>query len=746
MGINSAVIIDDELLDNQQVILDIINGQYDSEEFEVHSFVQNLGYTIEGLKESDEFPAEIIKEFKKIFPDIVKSEISELLDVVFLLFENDKIRLLDGATENLETDSNTIIFLDYKLKGSALTSERLTKLLAQKETSNSDPRCIVFISKDEYFSLDSTKRFRMLDSKEKSQYFRALRNEHDSKFNKNSLYDYINKKQLITQEKTRNELHMVFQNLYGGQQFFRLLSNVEQILIQSSEAVLGQFHLLNARSIQELIREKVVEEGESAPAFLMQWISRHIAKKVEQNEEVAFKIDQILKNINEWNQSFYEIHEDIALREILLSEMWDTKVNERHLPVDFGDIFEVLYNGEKKRAILLTQTCTLAVRNNGKRTGRVAMLALENPEKFKLQSGVTLDDWEGKKITFDLDETISYPINFLDITTLNFDGKAVIEKENGTSEMSFPTRYLWSDGYKIMIEKLVNNLVDKLLVNRSPLYQIDETWMPYENFSNQQILKFEFPIRRLSRLDQQYALYVFQAAQAWWGRIGLPVNVNFMDDYREVTGTIIVQGKESKGKFFVKRRLNDITDVGVLIDDINDCVKALFEDDDETKSDLERLFTKPELARFHYSSGQKIMSLKSDKTALELLGNNKIYINIISEDQCRIEIIMGKISKCFLEEEDITNHIAGYGMDKEGRIRLKIAKALLEEKNLTELIDRIGNKTNDDEVFGPVVSLSSNDQVFQFELHKNRLNIRVCRDIRVSENIAAAKESYETPE
>ncbi|MFP3845917.1 hypothetical protein [Priestia filamentosa] len=730
MGIKRAVVIDDKLDEDQEIIFDILEGHYNTPGFKISSFVEelNFGYTLDQLKEMESFPPMLVKELKKEFPGIIKSEISELLNVLSQVYE-DNVHLFNHIPIDLQIDSDTILFLDYRLDGSNITSEQLANLLAKQTTSDSNPRCIVFISNDKLFKFGSD-RYRMLDYKERTEYFRKLRSQNESKSYKNTVYDYVCKENLALENQTLDELYKVFQNLYGSKKFFELLNCVEDILSRSSEAVLGQFHLLNARSIQGMIKEKVIEEGISAPTFLIQWISRHIGKKVEQNEEIGSKIENILNEINEWTASYYETHEDVILREIILSEMWDKKVCERFLPVDFGDIYEIDYNNEKRRAILLTQTCTLAVRNNGKRTGRVAMLALENNEKIDRQSGITLDDWNGEKITFDLDETISIPISFLDLTTLNIDGKAIVQWEAGKDVFSSPPHALWSNGYKLMMKDFINEIARNLMKINTPMYQIDETYMPFTNESTPQLNKYEFPIKRLCRLDEQYALYVLQSAQAWWGRIGLPVNVNFMDDYKEIQGEIHAHGTVYPINFYIKRRISDIVDVGISLEELGHIIHDLYNDDQTIVDLLQEVLNKPELAHLHFASGKKILSLKSNKTGVKLLESNKIHIRLLEENSvmAKAKLVIGEISRFTLKDEDITSSIIDFKMDLGGNITFKIKKEILEERDLINYIEKIEYKTNDIDGIGTMVSLSNKDKIFEYIVERNHLKVNLRLD------------------
>lgn len=739
MGISKAMIIDDKVHDNTEAIYDIVDGAHDTEDFKINELLNKLSLTKSQVKQLDKIPKKLLTPLKKRFPSIINSEIESLKTVVYELFNKRDVKLYDSATTKVSFSSDTILFLDYRLDNSEITSEMLTKLLAQKATDTNLPRCIVFISKDQTFSL-SQDHYNMKDSTDKYKYFRDLRNQQQWKEYKNSIYDYINKTTINNVESVRNELYSVLHNLYGGQQFFKLLYQIESVLDKSSEKVLGKFHLLNARSIQEMIREKVVEEGESESSFIMNWISRHIAKTVIQDDTFTTEIHATLKEIDSWTESFYEIHEDVALKEILLSEMWDEKINQRLFPIDFGDVFKIMYNNEPRRAILLTQTCTIAVRGDGGRSGKVALLAVENPSKFGTKSGVTIDDKDGEALTFDLDDTISYPMSLLDITSLNTDGKAKLRGENGNIASYLPENVLWSEGYRKMMIDLVKSLLDKLIQSQNNVVQIDQTWIPYNNSnSTHSQLNYEFPISRLYRLDQKYASYVFQAAQSWWGRVGLPVDINFMNDYEEKEGKIRIHGAEYPATFYLKRKLNEIPDVGVSLEDLVRAINAVYEDDDVICAEIEEIFKDPQLARLHYSSGKKMMSLKQQKLALELLSGHEIHIKCDLEDQPVAELSIGKFSKCFLEEKEITKFVARFSADINGRYKFLMSKELLERLQLLNNIPSFQNRVTQHQEIGEAINMNTSDKsIFEYRITGNNLNILVRKDKITTEQLAAA--------
>ncbi|WP_433938565.1 hypothetical protein [Paenibacillus lautus] len=739
MGINKALIIDDKVFDNIDVIQDIVQGEYDNDDFKIKEVVKRLGIDKKQLSNIERLPKKLVEEIKYEFSSLVCSEIEPLKKVVAKIFGNKNVKLLRGANSKITFNNDTVLFLDYKLEESEVTSELLTKILAQKATNSYLPRCIIFISKDQIFTIDTNSyEYDMKNPREKSKYFRDLRQSQDWKEYKNSLYDYINKTTINDEQSVLNQLYGILHNLYGGQQFFKLLNQIENVLSESSDKVLGKFHLLNARSIQEMIREKVIEEGESESTFIMNWISRHIAKTVIQDDTFSADIHYTLKEINAWTDSFYEVHEDVALKDILISEMWDKGINKRYSPVDFGDVFQIIYNNKPKRAILLTQTCTVAVRRDGERSGKVALLAIENPLKKGSKSGVTIDDINGDPLTFDLDDTISYPLSLLDITTLNDQGSALLQGTTSNSASFLPQSALWSEGYQTMMTSVVESLLNEIIQSQNKVIQIDQTWIPYETEgSTHKHLKYKFPIDRLYRLDSQYASYIFQSAQAWWGRVGLPVDVNFMNDYEEKEGRIRLHGSEFSAKFYLKKRLNEITDIGVSLEDLENSLKTVYKNDIDAIAQIELAFSNPQLARLYCSSGKKMMSLKQQKLALQILSTHEIYIKYEIKEVLTAEMIFGKFSKCYLENKDISEYVTNFSGDLSGRYKFLMSLSFLESLQLTDKIPSIDKRKIIDEKLGEAINMNTSDKsIFNYQIKGEQFRIIINKDKVTAEQLA----------
>lgn len=717
LDIKNATVIDDDLNfkdQNKETIYKILNGHYDDEDFSIQDLLVELNLELEDVitdLDDDKFSNELYLKLKGRFPKLFVSKIDNLLSVLGEIFGENLI-LKDKATSSI--DKETIVFLDYHLEGSPLESHELTQILSKHDKET--PLLIVFISSNEEFYLgNEEKSFKMENLSERNKYFRGLRNQQLSSDYKNSLYEYINKGKLNKIESVQKALYEISQNLYGGQRFFNLLSQIEGVLIESSEEVLGKFHLLNSRSIQELLVEKVALEGESESTFLLNWISRNISKSITKNYSLTHTIHSTLEEIGQWSTPFNELHEDVALKEIVLDEMWDSTVNERHLPVEFGDVFEIIYNNEVFKALLVTQSCTLAVRGDGTRGGNLATLVLEEKKKKKGDSLAIIEDWSGQRLVFDLNTTINIPFEVLDLATLDSNGRAKLRCDE---QSHLPKEALWSKGYTKMMNKLISKLIQEL-DSETRLFQFGYMWLPVSYVDK----NFEFPIERKSRLDTYYTLYVLQKLQSWSGRIGLPLDVKFMTDYIRKNVNIDINGISNEVEVYIKQSSNEnIKDIAISVDLLEKLLTDVYIDNIKFIEELKEIFKSPELLKYNYSSGERLVSIAKSSDAITLLGKHNIHISVL-EEELLIRIRVGEFTKCLFNGNDISDLISNFQIDQRGELRYHIQTALLEKLDLTSRIPHYDKRITEISDGINIFKMTSSFPFFKHDFRGDKLEI-----------------------
>jgi|GEM_PF-2638576 len=715
MNISKAIVIDDrigqsEKVEEAEMVLWVLNGYYDSPEFDIKYEIERAGIDIdEQLEKAEhgEVDENVLKICLKAFPEqknTPHSEINELLDVVKEIFGEDNYLTYTNTSEVQDQglDSDTILFLDYKIDGaSPRMSQELVRVLAEKNDPLK-PRCIIFISKDPIFYIDE-KRFTMSNPIEKSLYFREIKKLQAEKNYKNSLYDFISKHLLKNKTDIYKVILEALHNLHGGLIFYDLLKAIDNILIESSQKVLDKFYLLNARSLQEILKSKVENEGLAKPVFLMEWISKHIAKTVVRNDSIIKEIDEKLKNIGQSKFLINEFLEDVSLKEIICSEMWDNTVNKRFEPLDFGDVFEIGCNGVNSKAILMTQPCTLAVRKDGKRASKTGILVLERKDKISVNGSprhLTINSWDNEDITFSLDDTITFSLEILDLTTINADGQAVITVNEKNNEVLMPEAF-WADGYKSKMGKLTGKIIktadERKFGESFGFMPIEQSWLEYKIENNGETRRYVFPIKRLARLDNHYSMHIFQKAQSWWGRVGLPVQLDLIDEYKPKLGSILINNLSKSITLYEKRGMNgnNVIDCCIDLKDIQQLISEIYSHDIESFEYIMKLLDDTRALKYNCASGKRLLSLHESKYGIQHLNKKGIYINFSSEYNIEninptVIVKLPYFSKCFYNGDEVTGKISKAAFTATGELRCNIPVSIVDKSsflgNCTKLI------------------------------------------------------------
>ncbi|WP_270406069.1 hypothetical protein [Paenibacillus timonensis] len=687
LNIGKALVIDDKInFDEHEAVLKILQGNLQLPEFDLTEELRGLRYDIDDLidlTEKRETPPEVIHYLKTLpyYKDSFHDNVKLFRSVLEDLFESVEVK--ENVNSDFSFPNDTILFLDYQLDDSPIESEDYIKCIEKFTGTAKEPWCVVFISSNTDFinKDDPDRKYNMLRAIEKSKYFNELRKDHKDK---NSLYDYINKNSLSNEEKILKEIYTTLQNFYGGKIFYNLISMMKGIMDSNINTVLNDFKLLNARSLNEVLARKVSKEGEAEAIFLLNWITRQLTKNTAKEGKDIKKINEQLSAISEWSHIFHEVHEDIVLRKMVASEMWDSEINNRYMPVDFGDVFEIKYSDKILKAILLTQTCTLAVRGDGKRAGKLAVLAIENPEKEDRPSGVSIYDWNGEKLIFDLDDTITYPIDILDLTSFNEDGRAAIFTDSG---VQLPANATWNSGYTKMITALIKRLQGKL-VNNGKVIEINRAWVPYSTTVdvNTSTDLFDFNIKRIARLDSQYTLNIHQLAQSWWGRIGLPVSVNFMDEFQKEKGEIFIHGSKFDADFYVKHQDGIKVEVAIDIAHLRSAILKLYEGDKHLSERFDHILHLNELTSFHYATGLELMTLVNvSNFANQVMQKYGVYLTLNKEEQaCRLDVVLGRFKRIILAGDEIVDYVDKVRVNSKGKIECLLSKEALTGNGVLE--------------------------------------------------------------
>lgn len=693
IGIDKAIIYDDEIegLSKQREI-EIVTSLLEQvivEDIDIEKVIEDMELDFFAVRDKSydgDVDDRISNELKKLFPEKFETGMERFVKTCEDIFGDSNVSLLGKDTdfEKVTVEEHTIIFLDYQLDGvNPDTSEAFIKLLSQKDAV--PPKSIIFISNRNEFTIDGDK-YNMLELCEKSKYFIKLRKKQEEQNYKNSIYEYIHKSSLQDENNIIEELIRIKDNLRASIKYYGLLSNIENTLLDGSKKVVGKFHLLNARSMKEILIKKVEAEGEPESVFLMNWIARRISQTILRNKDMRNIIYSALAEIQEMEDMVDQLHEDEIIRDMIKEENWDTDVSKRYMPVEFGDIYEIEYNGRQRKAILISQPCSLAVRSNGTRSAKVATLILENEDMEGRKSTASILDWNNNLITFDFDESISYPIQLLDLTMLNEGGQAIIRigSKPDEQEIILPDEPVFSKSYKNLFKNYSKKFVS--FINLKPnetMYQINHMYFPFEKVSENTEILYKFPqIKRIAKLEQMKAIDILQQSQSFLGRIGHPVSINFMDDYKLEKINVKINDEDyGNVDIRVKRVGKSINDATISLDDLKDKILSIYNTNETICNNLCEILALNGVATFNYASGMRLLSLKNKK-CLSILRNEGIFL-CFNENIMGLSIKIGVISKCYFQEENITSLISDICFDTNGKLKFKIKRDLAERLGIS---------------------------------------------------------------
>jgi hypothetical protein len=130
-------------------------------------------------------------------------------------------------------------------------------------------------------------------------------------------------------------------------------------------------------------------------------------------------------------------------------------LNELHLPIDLGDIFEKTTSG--RSFVLIAQPCDLMVRPEGSRSSHEGVLAeirsatqteldREPTRFFKLPYYAGTTDL---RYFVDLRSTNAVSFDVLDLCVYNKDGKASISVDNSSAKLAVPG---WNRRYELLVK------------------------------------------------------------------------------------------------------------------------------------------------------------------------------------------------------------------------------------------------------------------------------------------------------
>lgn len=232
-----------------------------------------------------------------------------------------------------------------------------------------------------------------------------------------------------------------------------------------------------------------------------------------------------------------EENEEITpiLKEVRDVELYNKYVNQQHMEISTGDIFEV----EGNFYLLVSQSCDTYLRKNGERK-------LKSGNLLKIDSQIASVEYKYRLSCFReyekpivlYQEQLNIPFDMLDLCVLNCDGQAKIEVEclNNKKKLILQ-RYTPNFGVRIntVIDTLKQVYESKMTMMRywEPSSDISEECAKnaYETIINMDpyLKKFEildneliYPVKRICRLSELVAIDIVRQYGVTLSRIGHP--------------------------------------------------------------------------------------------------------------------------------------------------------------------------------------------------------------------------------
>ena len=243
-----------------------------------------------------------------------------------------------------------------------------------------------------------------------------------------------------------------------------------------------------------------------------------------QNDLCKLRMSSVFCSDNEIDKSW--------LRELRNSELYTsgTYINQTYSPVANGDIFKI----ESKNYILLFQPCSLAIRDNGKRSRQLAsayIIEIKNNKDNKESLNVNEVELENSDIPgFSYVNIASFKrvsLDVLDLVSFNNEGKAIIDvtKENcpiDNSKLLQPNMLIRYHNIWQFSQKLVPILkvYDKGEAKKSIRHFCKSCFLTMPCLKDGEII--EFNVQRIERYNELLAQVLYSKLMNYMARIAVP--------------------------------------------------------------------------------------------------------------------------------------------------------------------------------------------------------------------------------
>lgn len=213
---------------------------------------------------------------------------------------------------------------------------------------------------------------------------------------------------------------------------------VSNILRTACEGALGELNTLSPHSFEQIVFTSSRAEGVWEFDTLFRVFVVLMGKRARRALRLEPALRQTVKRVREVNSVPKPVGTTEEARKIHADEIYESPelLNGSHSPLDLGDIFKISVKGNDRHYILLSQSCDLMLRRDGKRARdmdkvplvlvRVRSILSDKSDQSQFVSLPFFDPPTGTEFFAHLAEVIHIDPSVLDLCTMNEDGSAKI--------------------------------------------------------------------------------------------------------------------------------------------------------------------------------------------------------------------------------------------------------------------------------------------------------------------------------
>jgi len=242
---------------------------------------------------------------------------------------------------------------------------------------------------------------------------------------------------------------------------------VADVIDQAHDKAYKQVDLIDIYDFEHMIFQSSIQEGVWEPDTLFRlfglyhrFIAREMARSKDELHDIATYIRPIsIISTNSIESPKYRSWE-IQRLELYESEIY---INNLHMPIELGDIFEVRLTDVPKQFILLAQPCDLMVRKNGRRKQTVTEVTLaeiisSKDIQRKDEKGRPLDQDAFYELSYFTEDGVKRYVNFqkkhsvrlsiIDLCVYQDNGSAYLNANQACPKYVIPT---WERHYNELV-------------------------------------------------------------------------------------------------------------------------------------------------------------------------------------------------------------------------------------------------------------------------------------------------------